>query len=197
MKENNTKTSSKKTLETQQHSGVVVNEKATIKFIAKFKDKHGDTYDYKDVVMTKPISVVKIICKKHGPFTQSPYVHAGGGGCMKCGRERTLSARTGTTEEFIKKSKKRFGDKFTYTNTVYVKKNERLKLECDIHGEVEISPETHLIAVTGCPKCRYVSSFDKLTHTRNDFIAKSKARYGDDLIYDKVVYVNNKVNVIT
>lgn len=60
--------------------------------IEQFKEVFGDRYDYSLVKYDKQKSKVKIICKKHGIFEQSPDTHKKGIGCFKCSVEkRTFS----------------------------------------------------------------------------------------------------------
>jgi hypothetical protein len=54
------------------------------KFIKKSKKVHGNLYDYSLVQYKTNIIPVKIICKRHGIFVQSPNVHLSGHGCSKC-----------------------------------------------------------------------------------------------------------------
>lgn len=59
----------------------------TEQFISKAKEKHGDTYDYSLVEYKACRIPVKIICRKHGIFTQVPVDHyKSGAGCPKCAR---------------------------------------------------------------------------------------------------------------
>jgi|688.fasta_scaffold15031_28 hypothetical protein len=59
-------------------------------FINKAKEVHGDKYDYSLVEYNYTKSKVKIICKKHGVFEQSPFHHIkSNSGCFKCGNEKT------------------------------------------------------------------------------------------------------------
>lgn len=44
----------------------------TNKFITKARLKHGDDYDYSQVAYENNITRVTIICRKHGPFLQTP-----------------------------------------------------------------------------------------------------------------------------
>jgi hypothetical protein len=54
------------------------------KFIKKSKKVHGNLYDYSLVQYKTNIIPLKIICKRHGIFTQSPNVHLNGHGCSRC-----------------------------------------------------------------------------------------------------------------
>ena len=62
----------------------VRNSKDTTYFIMLSKKAHGDLYDYSESNYINNVEPVKIICKKHGPFTQEPYSHYRGHGCPIC-----------------------------------------------------------------------------------------------------------------
>lgn len=52
--------------------------------IQRFKEKHGDKYDYSEVDYQGVDTPVKIRCKKHGYFWQTPYHHMTDNGCPFC-----------------------------------------------------------------------------------------------------------------
>jgi hypothetical protein len=58
----------------------------TESFILKAKTIHGERYDY-SLIDYNPKNKVKIICKEHGIFEQSPYRHIEGQGCPQCGNK--------------------------------------------------------------------------------------------------------------
>lgn len=84
--------------------GVISRTKKSIKntdwFIIKANEKHNKKYDYSRVNYIKYFTKIKIICKKHGEFEQTPASHMTGSGCPKCANKNV------TTEEFINKAKK-------------------------------------------------------------------------------------------
>jgi hypothetical protein len=53
-------------------------------YCVKFKEKHGDTYDYSSVEWYNASLPITVICKKHGEFKITPYNHQKGTGCQKC-----------------------------------------------------------------------------------------------------------------
>jgi hypothetical protein len=53
-------------------------------FIKKSISKHGNTFDYSQVVYKNANHKVKIGCPSHGFFEQTPNTHSRGGGCQKC-----------------------------------------------------------------------------------------------------------------
>jgi hypothetical protein len=73
----------------------------TDEFIAKAKLIHGNKYDYSMVDYSGNRFPVNIICRKHGVFSQVPYVHLAGSGCPVCGRESQQEHRN--TKEIYKK----------------------------------------------------------------------------------------------
>lgn len=53
-------------------------------FIERSNKVHNNIYDYSQVVYENIDTKVEILCKKHGSFSQSPYLHLTGSGCPKC-----------------------------------------------------------------------------------------------------------------
>src|SRR5699024_12363732 len=80
-------------------------------FIKRAKDTHGDKYDYSLSEYVDSKTKVKIICKKHGVFTQKPSNHTLGNGCTKCGMKRSNSHKLGNKGKYVKKDKEEHEDK--------------------------------------------------------------------------------------
>lgn len=160
------------------------------KIIQKFKQKHGDLYDYSDVVYTNSRNKVKIKCNIHGIFEQEPASHARGRGCGKCSNNNKM-----TTEEFIKKAKEVHKDRYVYDNVVYLGRMQKVRIKCRVHGEFLQEPISH-IKNSGCPKCANIHSSRKRSSTFSEFILKAKTIHGTTYAYDKVVYTNSKKTVI-
>ena len=83
--------------------------------INRFKEVHGDKYDYRNVIYTKMINKVEIICHEHGSFYQTPHSHLKGQGCPECAKVNRSKKRTNTSDNFIKKSKEIHGEKYDYS----------------------------------------------------------------------------------
>jgi len=64
------------------------NEQAALDFIPNAIAEHGPKYDYSEVEYIDSQTKVKIICKKHGPFLQTPNNHLSGSGCLTCGKNK-------------------------------------------------------------------------------------------------------------
>ena len=101
----------------------------TEEFINKAKDVHGDKYDYSKVEYINRRTEVCIICPECGEFQQTPHSHLAGNGCPKC------KGWVFNTEDFIDKAKKVHSDKYDYSEVVYTKSCEKVKIICSTHGE--------------------------------------------------------------
>ena len=124
----------------------------TEEIIKKFREVHGNKYDYSKVEYVKMHNKVRIICPMHGEFEQTPSKHLLGQGCKKCGIIERAKKKTKTTEQFIKEAKAIHGDKYDYSKTEYVNAYTKVKIICPTHGEFEQRPFDH-IHNHGCPMC--------------------------------------------
>lgn len=61
-----------------------VKKKNSEDFIKEARIKHGDIYDYSKSEYKNNKTKLKIICKKHGEFLQTPKDHLNGNGCVYC-----------------------------------------------------------------------------------------------------------------
>lgn len=99
-----------------------------------------------------------------------------------------------TTEEFIKRAKKIYGDKYDYSKTHFVKSNEKVCITCKKHGDFWQLPFNHLKG-HGCPKCcNENKSLNKVLKTE-EFIKRAKKIHGDKYDYSKVEYVNARSKI--
>lgn len=165
----------------------------TEEFIKKAIQKHGHLYSYNETVYFNNKKKVKIICKKHGIFKQSPNSHLNGGGCQICGNNQKL-----TTETFIERATKKHGDKYNYNETVYHGNNKKkVKITCKKHGI--FTPDAgSFLRGCGCDKCRRIVVMEKYYLTKEEFIERSMKVHGDFYDYGFFVYNgrNKKVNII-
>ena len=167
----------------------------TENFIQKAKLKHGDRYDYSKSIYTGCEKKLIIICKEHGEFQQQPNNHLYGKGCVKCGRIKTSNDQRSNTEEFIKNSKLKHGDKYDYSNVKYISYHSKVKIICKDHGEFEQSPSHHLRG-QGCYKCGEIKTANSKYCNTIEFIEKSKKIHGDRYNYSKTEYKKSNKNVI-
>lgn len=122
-------------------------------FIEKAREVHGDRYDYSEAEYKGYNSKLKIICRKHGVFFQTPVGHISNReGCPICGMDSQKNSRRGTLETFINKANKIHKNKYDYSLTNYVNCYSKVKIICKKHGMFEQTPKNHLNGA-GCPKC--------------------------------------------
>jgi hypothetical protein len=123
----------------------------TNKFIQKARAVHGDRFDYSATKYTRAHSLVTIICKEHGPFTQKAYSHLNGRGCGECSGTKRHS-----TETFIKAARRVHGEKYDYSAAKYVNNKTKIAIICGEHGVFYQVPNSHLSG-RGCVKCAKTS----------------------------------------
>jgi len=154
-------------------------------FIRKSKEIHDDKYDYSLVDYKNNKTKVKIICKEHGIFEQTPNNHLNNHGCPFCKGGVQLN-----NDIFIKKSKEIHGDnKYDYSLVNYISSHIKIKIICKEHGVFEQYPYCHLLGY-GCNKCSNKYKYDNI-----EFIKKSIEVHGDKYDYSLVNYINSQKKV--
>jgi hypothetical protein len=117
-------------------------------FISECKKTHDDKYDYSHVVFTNLQRKISIICPKHGVFIQRANEHlTQNHGCPKC------VGKNKTKDEFVLMCNKIHNDKYDYSKTEYKTCKDKITIICPNHGEFLQTPDKHLCAKEGCPKC--------------------------------------------
>lgn len=177
-------------------------DEKTKTFIRKALKKHGDRYDYSNVVYVKSSKKVEIICKVkgHKPFPQTPDNHLKGKGCKVCAIERRANKRKLTTEKFIEKANKKHGvGRYDYSKVKYVDCYTDVNIIChnhDVPYEFPQAPYLHLQG-HGCDLCAMKTRADKRRKTVEEFIEEANEVHGIGRYdYSKVNYVDNKTEVI-
>lgn len=154
-------------------------------FIEKAKKVHGNKYDYSLVNYTQSKNKIKIICPEHGLFEQRASGHLSGYGCSKCSHKKQALS----INDFIEKAKKVHGDKYDYSNSVYLNYDTKIKIICSEHGVFEQTPNNHLKG-GHCENC----SFIKRRHNFI-FIEKAKKVHGDKYDYSLVNYITSHIKI--
>ena len=150
--------------------------------IERFKEIHGDKYDYSKVEYINSQTKVCIICPEHGEFWQTPEKHMNGQGCKLCSRPIR------DTNSFIKRAKEIHGDRYDYSKVEYINTHKKVCIICPEHGEFWQTPANHMFK-KGCPKCVGKN------RTNDEWITLAKEVHGEKYDYSKVNYVNNKTKV--
>lgn len=139
--------------------------------LRRFHEVHGDEYDYSDVEYVNKDKPVRITCRKHGAFLQSPANHWHGQGCPKCHGTGRLN-----TEEFIRRAREVHGDRYDYSQVEYVNNHTKVRIICPVHGVFEQVPMSHLKGIN-CPECGNVMKREtkRKNHSTSDSLQEEKA----------------------
>lgn len=169
---------------------------STSEFIRKATDVHNDIYIYDEVDYQTSILPVKIRCKIHGIFPQTPSEHLSGYGCVKCGQisAHKNAGRVFDTESFKKQALQIHQYKFTYDDSIYVDSDTHVLIRCSKHGVFRQTPCSHL-GGKGCWDC--ASEYKSIQSRSNseEFIQKAINIHNILYEYTKVVYTGCNVEV--
>jgi len=152
--------------------------------IHKFKNIHGDRYNYSNVEYTNNSTNVTIICSKHGSFHQRPSSHLRGNGCSECSGKKPH-----TSKEVVETFKNMYGDNYDYSMTEYKGALVKFKVLCKTHGEFE-TLYNNMLRGWACPGC---TNYRK--NIEHSFLKEAKEVHGDEYDYSNVVYKNCGTNV--
>ena len=164
-------------------------------FKKEAKEIHKYTYDYSEVKYIDYHTKIKIICKKHGVFEQSPAGHLAGHGCQKCADEYIGILNRKTKEQFIKESIEIHGDLYSYDKVDYQTQNDDIIIVCHDHGEFLQKPVVHLMG-SGCQTCGSIKNADANRKSTAEFIFDAISKHGDKYNYENVDYINCRTNII-
>jgi len=142
---------------------------------------YGDKYNYSYVNYITTHVKVKILCKYHGEFLQSPANHLRGNGCPKCiGKGENIS-------DIINKAKLKHKN-YDYSLVDFINKMSKIKIICPKHGIFEQRVSHHLNG-SGCPKCVGKGK------TTQEFIKEIRLIHGDKYNYSIVEYIDDKTKI--
>lgn len=97
-------------------------------------------------------------------------------------------------KELVERARAIHGNKYDYTNFVYINYKTKSSITCPKHGEFTQSPRDHLRGC-GCPKCAIEKNANRCRDTKDAFIDKSIKVHGDKYIYNNVEYINAHTKV--
>lgn len=102
-----------------------------------------------------------------------------------------------TGEDWVKRAKKVHGDRYDYSQVVYISSRSKVDVICREHGKFEQSANSHAQG-SGCPKCYDKNRGKSRQLTTEEFIARAKTVHGGKYDYSETSYTNSytKVNII-
>jgi G:T-mismatch repair DNA endonuclease (very short patch repair protein) len=174
--ESYTKTEEYRNSKIQQNSSTCLN---------KFKNIHGDRYDYSKFVYSGKLERSVVICSEHGDFEINYANHMRGYGCPKCSKNKNNFIGR-TKEQFLQEVEELYGGLYDLSKFDFVDSNTKGIVICPKHGEFLKTPKKLITRNQGCPTC---SGKKKLT--LEDI--REKLKY--DYIIPDQEYINNKTKL--
>jgi hypothetical protein len=185
-------------IETISKKNTISLKSNTKEFIIKAQKIHNHRYDYSLTEYISAKDKVKIICREHGIFEQTPNNHLLGKGCKKCSIQNNIKCQKKTTQKFIEQCVEKYGDRFIYSMVEYKGSNTKVKIICKTHGVFKVNPANFLNTETtnGCKKCHneYLSKLK--TKNISVFIKQAKEVHGDKYDYSPSIYTGSKNNIL-
>ncbi|MBR1154393.1 hypothetical protein [Bradyrhizobium sp. JYMT SZCCT0428] len=129
---------------------------------------------------------ITFMSSEHGEIAQKPINHLRGSGCTSCGYVSKRKRTQVPADEFISRAKAVHGEKYDYSETVYVVKRKPVTIVCREHGPFTQMPGNHL-AGRGCPACHRDNPRNHKLSTAQ-YIARAKSVHGDTYDYSKTEY---------
>jgi hypothetical protein len=97
------------------------------------------------------------------------------------------------TEIFVNKAKEKWGDKYDYSEVVYVNDRSNVIIICKEHGRFNQTPNTHYRSE--CPSCGLLKRAEARKNKLPDLIDKFKEKHHDKYDYSLVEYKKMKSKI--
>jgi len=157
--------------------------------IKRFKEVHGNKYDYSKVLYKNTSTNVIIICLEHGEFLQKPREHLSKSGCQKCFKKNLKISKNKLLEQF----KIVHNNKYDYSKVQYFRSDEKIEIVCPKHGSFWQLPWSHKKGA-GCPICANIKNKGNLSNTLQ-YINKAKIIHNNKYDYSKTNYKHSMKNI--
>lgn len=172
----------------------LLQRKTTEDFILKANTVHPPgLYDYSETVYESCTIKVKILCIRceFYSFFTIPGNFLSGHGCPSCAIKNVKKRFTKTTEYFIEKSIKIYGEgRFDYSMSKYISSTSRIIVKCLICKTI-LNPivKSHYTSLRGCLVCTMAECSFSFRKSNKRFIEEGISIYGKD-VYDfsKIIY---------
>ena len=115
--------------------------------LGRFREAHGESFDYSKFIYKGERTKSTIICREHGSFEQSPVNHwTSIYGCRRC------AGKDQNTDNMIDLFRATHGDRYDYSQFIYRGNKTYSTIICHEHGGFEQVPHAHRSG-QGCPDC--------------------------------------------
>lgn len=151
----------------------------------------AEDFNYVSICKTK----VKLICPKHGEFSILLSNLFKGERCKKCSFEKVSKKQMLSNDEFKKRLHDLYGDKLDTSKTVYKGEKSKVIVECRKHGEFKATAGALYLGIC-CNECKRETLANLKRKSQEQFLLESKSVYGDELMMDKVAYVDENTPIL-
>jgi len=160
-----------------------VNQKV---ILDRFKGRHGDVYDYSSMVYTSGRTPVKIQCREHGDFLQTPNDHSRGAGCPLCKASKLSKSQLFTHADCLAKFMAAHNGRYNYSKVKYKRSTDKVTIICSKHGEFKQTPVSHWSG-RGCASCSHSGASESELRFRAavQSVYKGTIHCGDKTLLDK------------
>ncbi len=181
------------------------NKLAHAQVIDKFREVHGNKYDYSKVSYKGSTIKVVIICSRHGEFLQIPASHWHGCGCPPCAAELMSEKSSKGLDWFIDRLKKNTSPEFVnnldFTNVTKFTSGKFIQnVKCKRSNKIFSAWPHCLIQGYCCDTCNKKVVDDRWTRKHKkyteEFFKKVKNIHGDLYDYSKTNYINRITPII-
>jgi Zn finger protein HypA/HybF involved in hydrogenase expression len=100
-----------------------------------------------------------------------------------------------TTDEFVEKARAVHGSLYSYAKTTYQGAHKKVVITCNLHGDFEQAPDSHIRQRSGCPDCGEKARRINKRSSQEDFIQACKKIHGDRYDYSCAVYAAYRTKV--
>lgn len=108
--------------------------------------------------------------------------------CPECEMKKSKDFGRKTKEQFIKECIAIHGDKYDYSNVLYINTETKVKIKCIKHEQDFYMTPHHHLSGRGCKKCGYETVSEKRKDSKKVFIEKAEQKHENKYGYDSVVY---------
>ena len=155
--------------------------------VAKFRDVHGEKYNYDSVKYKNNKTPVEVICPEHGSFFIKPQLLMEGHGCPKCAKGGIKL----TQDEFIDRMNTRLAN-IDFSDFNYVNAQSVGRCKCKTCGfEWETTYVSLTQSIYGCPNCATQRRASKRRETMDGFKEKYYSKFPNNgYVFPETEYIN-------
>ncbi len=159
-------------------------------FLKRANDIHGNKYEYFKDSYKNYTTKIKIRCKIHGEYSQTPHSHISmKSGCPICGNIQAGESNQKAWNVVLNLFKVAHGDRYKYDEKSYVNVTSKTKIKCEKHGWFEQAPYLHYSG-RGCRKCAIEEVHEGQKINFKDFEKRAKNKHGDKYSYKEENFIN-------